>query len=135
MASRRHQFILGLVVRSMRAFGARIHSVHGDYDGKLGAVLPMPPQIARHKPDTVGLTPGGTLCIGDAKTESDVASRRTIEQIADFCGFTFQDEPCEVFIGIPSSVEGKLNGVLRRHGLHTHPRLHLVLVPDEIIDG
>ena len=135
MASATHQFILGLVIRSMRRYGAEIHGIHGNYPGKLGQPVPVPPEIERHKPDTLGLTLDGVLCTGDAKTESDIQSKRTAEQIADFCGFSFMGKPCEVFIGIPSSSEAALKRVLRKHGLDHCLNLHVILVPDEIING
>lgn len=133
MAGVKHQFILGLVIRSMRQFGCIIQQVDGDYRGKLGQALPIPSSILRHRPDAIGFTTEGILCIGDAKTESDITSRRTIEQIVDFCSYKFDERLCEVFIGIPKSCKYTLEKTLREQGFSGYPYLHIITVPDEII--
>lgn len=134
MASERHQFILGLVVRKMREEGANIHNIDGDYPGLFGERILFPPQILRHRPDALGMKSNGQLCIGEAKTESDVASPRTYEQLLDFTTIELNGTKCEVFIGVPQSSEAKFKRSLERVGLKKCHNLHVLYIPDEIIN-
>lgn len=134
MAGERHQFILGLVVRKMREEGADIHNIDGDYPGLFGEKTPLPPQILRHRPDAIGIKSNGQLCIGEAKTESDVTSARTYKQLQDFTAIELNGTKCEVFIGVPQSSETAFKRSLEKTGLKECDNLHILYIPDEIIN-
>lgn len=134
MAGERHQFILGLVIRKMREEGITIQNVDGNYPGLFGEQTPLPPQILRHRPDAIGIKSTGQLCIGEAKTEFDIANTRTYEQLEDFTTVEVNGSRCEVFIGIPQSSEDAFKKSLERMGLKECENLHILYIPDEIIN-
>lgn len=134
MAGKRHQFILGLVIRKMREDNATIYSVEGNYPGLLGYKQPLPPQILRHRPDVIGIKDNGQVCIGEAKTGSDITNTRTYEQLQDFTTVELNGSKCEVYIGVPQSGEEALKVMLKKNGLHRYENLHILYIPDEIIN-
>jgi hypothetical protein len=134
VAGERHQFILGLVVKKMREEGAVIHNIDGDYPGLFGEKIPLPPQVLRHRPDAIGIKSNGQLCIGEAKTESDILSLRTYEQLQDFTSIELNGIKCDVFIGIPQSSESNFRRRLEKTGLKECDNLHVLYIPDEIIN-
>lgn len=134
MASSKHQFILGLIIKNMRSYGCDIRFVDGQYKGPLNDGIKLPPNILSHRPDVLGITEFGQVCIGEAKTESDLRSLRTKEQIVDFVSIELNGMPCEVFLGIPYSGKERLNRLLKDLGLNKHPNIHVLYVPEEIIN-
>ena len=134
MPGGRHQFILGLVVRQMRESGFRVFCVDGRFVGKLGEEVRIPPRILHHRPDALGLSLGGVLCIGEAKTESDIGTRRTRRQIQDFVGLDFNDQACQVILGVPRTSEEAVKRLLAQLDIAGSPNLHVLYVPEEIIN-
>lgn len=134
MAGNRHQFILGLVIKKMREEGAVIASVDGLYPGLFGEATPLPPTILRHRPDAVGANENGQIYIGEAKTESDMTNSRLYEQLQDFITLELNGKRCEVFVGIPKSAEDVFIRSLKRIGLAGNVNLHVLCVPDELIN-
>jgi hypothetical protein len=135
MAGRRHQFILGLVIRQMRGHGFSVFYADGKFAGGFGQETPIPPQIMRHRPDAVGISHEGVLCIGEAKTETDIQTNRTREQVQDFTAFSFNGQPCQVIIGVPKSAEEATRRMLVRLSIEGRPNLQILYVPEEIING
>ena len=134
MAGRQHQFILGLVIKQMRQYGCEITHIDGCYRGKQREQVPLPPRVMHHRPDAIGITATGQICFGDAKTEGDIRSARTREQILDFLTVELNGTLCEVFIGVPSRAKGDTVKMLRELGITEHEHLHLISVPEEIIN-
>lgn len=134
MASDKHQFILGLVIKKMREEGVIIYGVDGDYPGLFGEKIELPPQILRHRPDAIGIKENRQVCIGEAKTETDITNDRTYEQLQDFTSIELNGKQCEVFIGIPKSSECIFNKSLERIGLKDCSSIHVLYIPDEIIN-
>lgn len=132
MAGKRHQFIVGLLIKQMRYFGCRIKYVDGAFLG--GDKLNLPPNVLRHRPDILGVTSEGQICIGEAKTEGDINTKHFREQIEDFTKLSLNGMKCEVFFGIPSLAEQELEMVLKEMGLRDYDHLHILLVPEEIIN-
>jgi hypothetical protein len=133
VAGNRHQFVLGLVIRKMREEGATIYGVDGNYPGLLGEQISLPPRVMRHRPDAIGVKGDGQICIGEAKTENDIANNRTYEQLQDFSCVELNGKSCEVFVGLPQSVEDLFNRRLERWGLKEAQNIHVLFVPDDII--
>lgn len=134
MAGHRHQFILGLVIKKMREVGASVYGVDGNYAGLFGEKISLPPQIMRHRPDAVGVKADGQVCIGEAKTEGDISNSRTYEQLQDFSAAELNGKSCEVFIGVPQQAQELFKRSLDRWGLKGSPNIHVLFVPDEIIN-
>ena len=118
----------------MREEGVDISGIDGNYAGLFGEKIQLPPQILRHRPDVVGTKKDGQVFIGEVKTENDIANNRTYEQLQDFSSIELNGKKCEVFIGIPKSAEGILNKVLEKTGLKNIDNIHILCVPDEIIN-
>lgn len=118
----------------MREEGATIYSVDGCYPGLFGEKTPLPPQILRHRPDAIGIKDNGQMCIGEAKTESDVANIRTYEQLQDFATIDLNGSKCEVFVGVPQSSEEAFKRSLEKAGLKGYKNIHMLYIPDEIIN-
>ena len=134
MAGNKHQFILGLVIRMMREEGIVIYGIDGNYPGLFGEKIPLPPQILRHRPDAIGIKEDGQVCIGEAKTENDITNKRTYEQLVDFTSIELNGKKCEVYIGIPRSSSDSFNKRLQKIGLKRCNNLHILYVPDELIN-
>lgn len=134
MAGNRHQFILGLVIKKMREWGATVYGVDGNYPGLFGDKISLPPQIMRHRPDAIGVKVDGQICIGEAKTENDITNNRTYEQLQDFSSVELNGKLCEVFVGIPQTGEDLFNRRLERWGLNGLQNIHVLIVPEEIIN-
>lgn len=134
MAGSKHQFIMGLIVRQMRESGCKIMFIDGSsiIGGTSG--IRIPPQVLRHRPDILGITDGGQIFIGEAKTEEDLRSLRTREQIFDFTSLELNDMPCKVFYGVPSNAKLKFKKILKEMGLNSCPNLHVLYIPEEIIN-
>ncbi len=118
----------------MREEGATISSVDGSYPGLFGETIPLPPTILRHRPDAVGVKEDGQIYIGEAKTESDITNNRLYEQLQDFASIELNGKKCEVIVGIPKSSEDVFNRSLKRIGLHSYNNIHVLYVPDELIN-
>lgn len=134
MSSNKHQFILGLVIKMMREAGITIYGIDGSYPGLFGEKIQIPPQILRHRPDAIGVRNEGQVCIGEAKTKNDLTNTRTYEQLQDFASTEINGKLCEVFVGIPKSSEDVFSKVLGKTGLKDIENLHLLCVPDELIN-
>ncbi len=135
MAKDKHQFILGLIVRKMREEGIKIYNVDGIYGGLFGEKLPLPPKILRHRPDIIGIRANGQICIGEAKTESDILNTRTFEQLQDYTSIDLNGIKCDVFIGIPKSARYIFDKQLKKLGLSPCNNLHILYIPDELINS
>ncbi|MEO5360287.1 MAG: hypothetical protein H7843_07535 [Nitrospirota bacterium] len=135
MPTQRHQFILGLVIKKMRGDGFTINMIDGKYAGLFGEPLPQPSTILRHRPDAIGINIDGRVGIGEAKTEGDISNSRTYDQLYDFTSVELNAVKCEVYIGIPKSTEFDFKRKLTSLGLSIIDNLHVLYVPDEIING
>jgi hypothetical protein len=134
VAGNRHQFILGLVIKKMREEGITIYGIDGNYPGLFGENISLPPQILRHRPDAIGVKADGQICIGEAKTENDIENNRTYEQLLDFSSVEMNGKLCDVFVGVPQTGEDLFNRTLARWGLRGSQNIHVLFVPDEIIN-
>jgi hypothetical protein len=134
VAGNKHQFILGLIIKWIREEGAAIYGVDGNYPGLFGEKISLPSQILRHRPDAIGVKPDGQICIGEAKSENDIENNRTYEQLQDFSSVEMNGKLCEVFIGVPQIGEAIFNKSLERWGLKGAQNIHVLFVPDEIIN-
>jgi len=134
VAKGKHQFILGLIVRKMREEGIKIYNIDGVYPAMFGENLSIPPRILRHRPDLIGIRENGQICIGEAKTTSDIANKRTYEQLQDYTSVELNGIKCDIFIGIPRSAKSIFCKQVEKLGLLECKNLHILYVPDEIIN-
>jgi len=118
----------------MREEGTIIAGIDGNYPGLFGEKVPLPPMILRHRPDVVGFKNDGQVCFGEAKTENDILNNRTYEQLQDFSTIELNGKKCEVYIGIPKSSEDIFNQSLKRIGLEGFNNIHVLYIPNELIN-
>jgi len=130
MASKAHDIIAALIVRSMRNQGyepvsADVREIlFGDH------TLPTSRVLGIHKPDLIGYRKTDCrICIGEAKTKSDILSLRTKEEIRDFSSC----EIIDLFIGIPSDGRQHLDDVLNALGLQNNKNIQKIVVPKELL--
>lgn len=134
MASKKHQFIMGLIVRQMRELGCQITFFEGNHPTKNIDIIGLPPKILRHRPDILGISNIGQLFIGEAKTDTDLKSLRTIEQLSDYTSIKINDFACEVFFGIPNLAQKKFQKIVESLNLTNYPHLHVLYIPEDIIN-
>lgn len=132
MASKKHQLILGLIIKKMSNNGIDIKRIDGRFHGAFGDKYKLPPKIERHRPDVVGVNKEGVFCIGEAKTETDLKNKRTYEQIKDFTSLEIDGRYCNVYIGIPMSSKYVFLNSLMSQGIKVD-NLDLICVPDMLI--
>ena len=138
MPSKMHQMLIGLIGRKMREKGFEIIAFDGKeylFDGK---ILDMPPKIKRHKPDLLGYKYNSKdICIGEAKTNNDLYSKRTREQLIDYSSITTKsfNKPIEIIIGIPQSAEIELIELLKKLNLYKSSNVSYVWLPEELVDN
>ena len=134
MAGDKHQFMIGLIVRKMREDGVNIFGIDGNYPGLFGRKISMPPQILRHRPDIIGIKKE-QICLGEAKTDSDLGNPRMYEQLRDFTSVRLNGMNCAVYYGIPESCRAKFDSTLKRTGLAEITNIQILYIPNELLDG
>jgi len=132
--TRQHQRILAIVLKRMTQHGFVPVAVDGRTEGLGGFDAGRPVAFGRHRPDALGTTTDGRLCIAEAKTGDDVASRRTREQLEDYLvasdvGYAL------VLLGYPRSADSTVRNLLASIGASGCPQLELIPVPDELLDA
>jgi len=135
MPSRSHQLIAGLIARKMRIKGYEIVSFDGNESLISTISLDIPPTIRRHRPDVLGIDlKNKKICIGEAKTDSDLTSRRTKEQFIDYANLlTKSQKICELIISIPKDSENKLRKILEDLNLLGKSNVSYIWMPNELL--
>jgi hypothetical protein len=134
VAGKKHQFILGLIIKKIREDGFTIVSIDGKSSGSFGLKTDLPPKILRHRPDIIAVNESGQICIGEAKTENDIKNIRTTEEFIDYASIELNGKPCYVIIGIPQESIGELNKLLKKIGVYSFNNIYVLQVPNEIIN-
>lgn len=134
-ASKEHDLIVALVARSIRQRGFDLVALESSLDWLFGTDFNLPPAIVLHRPDILGVRREPPyLCIGEAKTCSDLRSKRTRRQLLDFSqtrvGET--EEFCQFILGIPQDCEMTLNRLLAELSIPTS-RLAVLKVPQALL--
>jgi len=136
MAGAIHQKLLGIIARKMKLKNYEIISFDGD-EKLFGDIdLAIPPDIKRHRPDILGINfLNKKLCVGEAKTKSDLSATRTKEQFLDFTEAVTKDgQKVELIIGITKSSERELIQLLKKLNLLNKPDVSYVWMPDELLE-
>lgn len=134
MAGKKHQFILGLIIKKIRDDGFTIISIDGNTSGSFNIKTDLPPKILRHRPDVIAINESGQICIGEAKTENDIRNARTTEELIDYTSIELNGKSCYVIIGIPQESITEMNRLLKRIGIYNLSNVYVLHVPNEIIN-
>jgi len=134
VAGKKHQFILGLIIKKIRDDGFTILSIDGNTLGSFNIKTDLPPTILRHRPDVIAVNETGQICIGEAKTENDIKNIRTKEELIDYTSIELNGKPCFVIIGIPQESKTELIKLLKKIEIYNSKNIHVLYVPNEIIN-
>lgn len=135
-ASKEHDLITAMIARYIQQRGYELVALDCSLDWLFGNSFRLPPSIIIHRPDVLGVrdqTP--FVCIGEAKTRSDIHSTRTRQQLKGFAlasaGKT--PAPCEVVVGIPSDCQTILNNLINSLGI-APDRITVIAVPRPLLE-
>lgn len=132
LRSRVHDIIAALIVRKMGECG--FLPVSADVEEVLFGEgrLPTTMRLGRQRPDIIGYRKeDDCVCIGEAKTTSDLRMKRTREQIEDYFGLN----SVEVFIGIPDDGCQILSKVMAPLCTEMRGRFHVIRVPTGLLQN
>ena len=133
MASKKHDFIVSAIVRKARKDGFKIAYLDGDFKA-IDTIKPeMPPKIIHHKPDVVGEKENGVFCIGEAKTQSDIFSERTKNQMRDFMKAVELNPRNKLIVGVPENSKGDLERLLSLLGFINHRQIEKIYIPEKLL--
>ncbi|RLB79764.1 MAG: hypothetical protein DRH17_13215 [Deltaproteobacteria bacterium] len=136
MATRLHQMLVGLIGRKMREEGYNIVAFDGNEYLFDGQKLKVPVTIKKHRPDLIGFRfETKEVCIGEAKTERDLYSERTREQLLDYSNSIgiSSGENIRIVLGIPKSAEEVLLNLLHKLNLFEKDFITYVWLPEELV--
>lgn len=125
MPSQKHQFIVDCIIRKMRLYGFEPVSLDGK--STLVSSLKIPCKIIHHRPDVIGIDQENNLCIGEAKTENDIVSNRTKEQIRDY-----NEANVYALFGCPKSTYPTMIKIIKKLTLN-NGRNVVLKIPDELM--
>jgi len=136
MATKTHKMLVDLIARKMREKGYTIVAMEGNFLGSWETEeMPIPLKIRRHRPDLIGIRMNTKkICIGEAKTSSDLFSKRTTDQFNDFSSIVGKTsgEKAELIIGIPLLARDKLFHLLKSLSLPLD-EVSIVILPEELV--
>jgi hypothetical protein len=133
MATKRHDFIVSAIARKMRQGDFQIVYLDGRYQDISMTKPEIPPRIIHHKPDVIGEKENGTFCIGEAKTEHDISSERTMNQICDFVTMVCMHSENKLVIGVPSNARDDLEQLLCKLGYWPHRQIEILHIPEKLL--
>ncbi len=133
MASEKHDFIVSAIVRRIRQDGFKVIYLDGKYQDIDMKELDIPPKIVNHKPDVIGGRESMSFCIGEAKTENDLFTRRTKNQIIDFLAVVRLNSESKLVIGIPLNAKRDLEKLLRELRVVNQKQIETIYVPEELL--
>ncbi len=134
-ASKEHDLIVAMVARYIQQRGYELVAFDCSLDWLFGDSFRLPPSIIVHRPDVLGVrdqTP--FVCIGEAKTRSDIRSTRTRQQLKDFVQASAGKTAaaCEVVVGIPRDCGTILNKLISSLGI-APDRITVIAVPRPLL--
>ena len=137
MPSKMHRMLVDLISRKMHDKGYIPVAFDGKYYIAHNEKVVIPPKIGKHRPDVIGINiETKVLCIGEAKTASDLSSERTKRQFSEYAniiGFTSKQK-FELIIGIPMRAESSLLTLMSSLSLRSHKNISYILLPEELVE-
>lgn len=133
MASSDHDFIVALVARKIKSLGFEIIFMEGQYCSPMQVRRRVPPRVVRHRPDVVGAKLDGGYCIGEAKTNDDIHTPRSHEQLEDYATFLRDSPRSMLVVGCPHEASWEMTSLMLSCGLHADARVHLLFVPEPLL--
>jgi hypothetical protein len=132
MASKAHNFILSSIVRKMRHHGFKLIYLEGAYQDVGTEKYEIPPKILNHRPDAIGERKNKSFCICEAKTQNDLSSLRTKNQIRDFLKIVAMNKDNKLIVGVPLNAKDKCQKLFRKLNLTDHKQVEIIYIPEEL---
>ena len=135
-ASKEHDLLTAMVARYNQQRGYELVAFDSSLDWVFGDSFRLPPSIIVHRPDVLGVRDQAPfVCIGEAKTRSDIRSGRTRQQLKDFAQASAgkTGAACEVVVGIPSDCRTILNNVIKSLGIGPS-RITVIAIPRPLLE-
>lgn len=107
-ASQEHDLIVALITRYIQQRGFKIIALESSLGWLFGDSFHLPSAVVHHRPDVVGVRVDPPyISLGEAKTCSDIKSRRTARQLIDFSNVEIDNigTLCQVTVGVPQDCE------------------------------
>ena len=133
MASKKHDFIVSLIVRKMRKDGFKVIYLDGKYQDIDTEKFDIPPKIINHKPDVIGEKDSIFFCIGEAKTTKDLFTKRTKNQIIDFLAIIKLNFGNKLVIGIPLNAKEDLQKLLIELKVTRQKQIEIIYIPKDLL--
>jgi hypothetical protein len=132
-----HQWLLLWIARKLTHDGYVVGRFEGPAPhGGLWNRLELPFDFQGRRPDAWAIhMTSGQIAIGEAKSASDLLSRRTLRQLRLF-GRAVQrgtEIRCPLYIAVPQSSTRALDVALTRTGLIGRPHVHRLHIPDVLL--
>lgn len=136
MPSAVHQWLVLWIARMMVRDGYVLSAFDGPApQGGVWNLLPVPPTIGGSRPDVLARKANGTrLAFGEAKTEADLHSLHTQQQLRNFAAELGRRDAV-LYVGVPRSAAWSLDRALIRAGLMPSSRLVRLHVPDVLLEA
>jgi hypothetical protein len=94
-----------------------------------GRTVHIPPKILRHRPDLIAARKSAPfLLIGEAKSASDIDSKRSREQITDFASIA----GAMVLLAVPRGSEHRVTHLLEELGISPGQNVRCIAVPEAL---
>jgi hypothetical protein len=135
MASINHDFIVAAIGRKIKSYGCKIIYLDGRWTESEPQRLNIPPKILFHRPDIVGEKEEAFFCVGEAKTENDINSKRTQTQILDFLSLVEINPQNRLIFGLPQNSQARFERILHKMGVLGERQLEIIYIPDLLLPG
>jgi len=126
----RHDTIVGFVAGEAQRRGFAIQFLEGNHTDVTIYKPQLPEKLINHRPDVVGMNDKGGICIGEAKTGSDLKTRRSKTQLLDFFSIIKKNPDNSLIIGIPMIDKNLLTKTLQDLGITINSQIKILEIPE-----
>jgi len=129
----KHDTIVSYVAGKIQKLGFTIKYMEGNHSNVVSFKPPIPQKIITHRPDVFGIKPKGAICIGEAKTISDLNTGRTKTQLLDFRKIVKENTENLLVIGIPNEAKETLLKLLYTLGIVIDKQIYILTIPEILL--
>jgi hypothetical protein len=126
--SAKHDVIVSFIAGKMQKNGFTIKNMEGNHTSVTITKPDLPPALSTHRPDVFGIS-DQAICIGEAKTPSDLKTARTRTQLLEFVKFVRSNPQHLLIIGIPQGAKKQLIDLLYSLGITVDNQIDIMEIP------
>ena len=130
--SKKHDMIVTLIAGHLQRKGFVIKFMEGNHSNVTMKKPEMPPKVKRHRPDVYALK-GDAIGIGETKTEGDLKSEHTKNQLLDFKEVVRENTNNVLVMGIPSNAKIELIKLMRQLRITLDEQIIVIEVPETFL--